>query len=123
MRRAYLDRARYLGDADFVKVPISRLISIEYAKKLAVTIDPAKVSSSVELGKDIITVPSSAESDETTHFSVIDKNGMAVTNTFTLEGGYGSMVEGDANPIYIDPASSMAYGVNDRRSPDGKAAK
>ncbi len=92
MRRAYLDRARYLGDTDFVKVPISELTSKQYARKLAASIDAAKASSSVELGKDIVTVPASSESSETTHFSVIDKNGMAVTNTFTLEAGYGSKV-------------------------------
>jgi gamma-glutamyltranspeptidase/glutathione hydrolase len=92
MRRAYLDRARFLGDADFVSVPIAQLTSKEYAKKLAAAIDPAKASSSAELGKDIVTVAPEAESEETTHFSVIDKNGMAVTNTFTLEGGYGSRV-------------------------------
>jgi len=92
MRRAYLDRARYLGDTDFVSVPIAQLTSKEYAKKLAASIDPAKATSSAELGKDIVTVAPGAESDETTHFSVIDRNGMAVTNTFTLEGGYGSRV-------------------------------
>jgi gamma-glutamyltranspeptidase/glutathione hydrolase len=92
MRRAYLDRARYLGDTDFVSVPIVQLTSKEYAKKLAASIDPAKASSSAELGKDIVTAAPGVESDETTHFSVIDKNGMAVTNTFTLEGGYGSRV-------------------------------
>ncbi len=92
MRRAYLDRARYLGDVDFVKVPVAQLTSKEYAKKLAVSIDPAKASSSAELGKDIIAVAPDAESNETTHFSVIDKNGMAIANTFTLQGGYGSRV-------------------------------
>ena len=91
MRRAYLDRARHLGDPDFVEVPVARLTSKEYAKKLAAGIDPGKASSSVELGADIVTAPS-AEPDETTHFSVIDRNGMAVTSTTTLEGGYGSHV-------------------------------
>jgi gamma-glutamyltranspeptidase/glutathione hydrolase len=91
MRRAYLDRARHLGDPDFVDVPIARLTSKEYAKTLAAGIDPKKASSSLELGRDIVTVPS-AEPDETTHFSVIDRVGMAVTSTTTLEGGYGSHV-------------------------------
>lgn len=90
MRRAYLDRARYLGDPDFVDVPIAKLTSKAYAKTLP-PIDPAKASSSVELGRDIITTQTQ-EPDETTHFSVIDKDGMAVANTFTLEGGYGSHV-------------------------------
>jgi gamma-glutamyltranspeptidase/glutathione hydrolase len=92
MRRAYLDRARFLGDPDFVEVPVARLISKEHARDLANGIDPARAAKSVELGKDIVTLPSSSESDETTHFSVLDKDGMAVSNTYTLEGSYGSHV-------------------------------
>ena len=91
-RRAYLDRARYLGDPDFVKMPLEKLTSKSYAKTLAVSIDTTHASSSVELGKDIITQVASTESDETTHFSVVDKLGNAVANTFTLEGGFGSHV-------------------------------
>jgi len=92
MRRAFLDRARFLGDPDFVQVPVQKLTSKEHAKDLAKGISLTKASSSVELGKDIITVQLPAESEETTHFSVIDKDGMGVTNTYTLEGGYGSHV-------------------------------
>jgi gamma-glutamyltranspeptidase/glutathione hydrolase len=92
MRRAYLDRARHLGDPDFVDVPVARLISKEHARAVASSIDPAKASSSVELGRDIVTAPPSQEPDETTHFSVIDRNGMAVSSTYTLEGSYGSHV-------------------------------
>jgi gamma-glutamyltranspeptidase/glutathione hydrolase len=92
MRRAYLDRARLLGDPDFVDVPVGRLISKEHARAVASSIDPAKASSSVELGRDIVTAPPSLEPDETTHFSVIDRNGMAVSSTYTLEGSYGSHV-------------------------------
>ena len=91
MRRAYLDRARDLGDPDFVDVPVARLTSKEHARSVAASIDPGKASSSVELGKDIVTA-TSAEPNETTHFSVIDPNGLAVTSTYTLEGGYGSHV-------------------------------
>jgi gamma-glutamyltranspeptidase/glutathione hydrolase len=92
MRRAYLDRARHLGDPDFVKIPVETLTSKEHARKVAVSIDPAKASSSVELGKDIVTVTTRQEPDQTTHYSVIDPNGMAVTTTTTLEGSYGSHV-------------------------------
>jgi gamma-glutamyltranspeptidase / glutathione hydrolase len=91
MRRAYLDRARHVGDPAFVDVPIKKLISKKHARSVAATIDPAKASSSVDLGKDIVTVPTT-EADETTHFSVIDRNGLAVTSTYTLEGSYGSHV-------------------------------
>jgi gamma-glutamyltranspeptidase / glutathione hydrolase len=92
MRRAYLDRARFLGDPDFVQIPVTRLLSKEYARTLAATIDPAKASSSAELGKDILTKPVTQEPEETTHYSVIDREGMAVSTTTTLEGGYGSRV-------------------------------
>jgi gamma-glutamyltranspeptidase/glutathione hydrolase len=93
MRRAYVDRARYLGDPDFVKMPVARLTSAQYAASLASRIDRMKASSSVELGKDVVTPTSVAtESDETTQFSIVDKDGNAVSNTFTLEGGYGSHV-------------------------------
>ncbi len=92
MRRAYLDRARFLGDPDFAEIPIAKLLSKNYAKTLAASINPNKASSSVELGNDIVTIAQAHESDETTHFSVLDKAGMAVSNTYTLEGGYGSRV-------------------------------
>jgi gamma-glutamyltranspeptidase/glutathione hydrolase len=92
MRRAYLDRARYLGDPDFVKMPIDKLTSKAYAKSLAATIDPMHASKSTELGKDIVTQVATTEHEETTHFSVVDKAGNAVSNTFTLEGGFGSHV-------------------------------
>jgi gamma-glutamyltranspeptidase/glutathione hydrolase len=92
MRRAYLDRARFLGDPDFTQIPLNKLLSKDYAKTLAATIDPAKASSSVELGKDIVTTAPTGEPDETTHFSVIDRAGMAVSSTYTLEGGFGSRV-------------------------------
>lgn len=92
MRRAYLDRARFLGDPDFVSMPIARLTSKAYAKTLASSIDRQRASSSVELGKDIVTLASSNESDETTQFSIVDGAGNAVSNTYTLEGGFGSHV-------------------------------
>ena len=94
MRRAYLDRARHLGDPDFVKVPVTRLTSKTYAKSLADSIDPNHAAKSIDLGRDIFTQVAATqdESEETTHFSVVDKAGNAVSNTYTLEGGYGSHV-------------------------------
>jgi gamma-glutamyltranspeptidase/glutathione hydrolase len=86
MKRAYCDRARYLGDADFVKIP-AFLTSKEYARKLAAGIDLKKATRSEDLARDI---PLRAEGDSTTHFSVIDGEGMAVANTYTLERSYGS---------------------------------
>ena len=93
MRRAYVDRARFLGDPDFVSVPVARLTSRKHAAALAASIDRGKASSSLELGKDIVSSSNVAtESEETTHFSVVDRDGNAVANTYTLEGGYGSHV-------------------------------
>jgi gamma-glutamyltranspeptidase/glutathione hydrolase len=91
MRRAYLDRARYLGDPDFVDVKVDELTSKHHASTIAASISADKASKSVELGKDIVTAEP-AEPDETTHFSVMDRAGMAVTSTYTLEGGFGSHV-------------------------------
>ena len=90
-RLAYLDRARYLGDPDFVQVPVARLTSGAYADSLAKTINVSTAASSVKLGADIVTLPA-PESEETTHFSVVDAQGMAVSNTYTLEAGFGSGV-------------------------------
>lgn len=91
MRRAYLDRAKHLGDPDFVGVPIPTLTSKAYARAIAGSIHPEKASSSIELGRDLVTA-GTPEPDETTHFSVIDRSGMAVASTYTLEGSYGSRV-------------------------------
>jgi gamma-glutamyltranspeptidase/glutathione hydrolase len=88
MRRAYRDRARYLGDADFVEVP-AFLTAKDYARTVAKSIDPTKATPSASLAGDI---PISREGDSTTHFSVIDKNGMAVASTYTLERSFGSRI-------------------------------
>ncbi len=84
MRRAFLDRARYLGDPDYIKAPIDRLMSKEYATTLRKTILPDKATPSAPSQ-----ITQAYESDETTHFSVVDASGMAVSVTFTLEAGYG----------------------------------
>ena len=84
MRRAFLDRAKFLGDPDFVTNPVEKLTSKAYAAELRKTIDLTKatVSQPMQIADD-------HESLETTHFSVVDKNGMAVSVTYTLEAGYG----------------------------------
>jgi gamma-glutamyltranspeptidase/glutathione hydrolase len=89
MRRAYCDRARYLGDPDFTAVP-GHLTTKECAKQLAASIDLRHATKSETLAPDLKLA--GAESDNTTHFSVIDKDGMAVSNTYTLEHSYGSRV-------------------------------
>jgi gamma-glutamyltranspeptidase/glutathione hydrolase len=89
-RRAYLDRARFLGDPDFTDVPVARLVSRAHARELVASIDPRRATPSVELGADLVTPVS--ESDQTTHYSVVDEAGMAVATTTTLEASYGSRV-------------------------------
>jgi gamma-glutamyltranspeptidase/glutathione hydrolase len=88
MRRAYYDRARFLGDPAFTKVP-EYLTTKEHARKLAQQIDRDKATKSEDLARELKLAP---EGDSTTHFSVIDKDGMAVANTYTLEHSYGSRV-------------------------------
>ncbi len=89
MRRAYADRATFLGDADFVKVPVAGLTSRQYAEQRAKSIDPAHASNSKEVGAGD---PAPYESSETTHFTIVDSEGNVVTNTYTLNDSFGSGV-------------------------------
>jgi len=88
MRRAFLDRALFLGDSDFVRVP-EDLLTAAHADQLAKSIDPDKATPSTDLAPDL---PIIDESPSTTHFSVMDGNGMAVSNTYTLEQSFGARV-------------------------------
>jgi len=87
MRRAYADRNEYIGDPDFVKVPLAGLLDTGYLAKLRATIDPVKATPSVEVKPG---QPASVEKMETTHYSVVDAAGNAVAVTYTLNGGYGN---------------------------------
>lgn len=89
MRQAYHDRARFLGDADFGDVPVERLTSKSYAEELAADIASDRARSSAELGAPILTP---AESMETTHYSIVDGDGNAVSTTYTIEAGFGAKV-------------------------------
>jgi gamma-glutamyltranspeptidase/glutathione hydrolase len=88
MRRSYADRARHLGDPDFTTIP-PHLVTKEYAKTLAAGIDRKRATPSEKVAPEI---PLAGEGDSTTHFSVVDKDGMAVSNTYTLEHSYGNRV-------------------------------
>lgn len=89
MRQAYLDRALHLGDADHTEVPIERLTSKSYARQLAADIPRGRARTSAELGAGVLTA---AESPETTHYSVVDADGNAVSLTYTIEAGFGAKV-------------------------------
>jgi gamma-glutamyltranspeptidase/glutathione hydrolase len=89
MRRAFADRARYLGDPDFFKVPADGLISKDYARRLAQSIDPSRATPSRQISAGD---PGQYESPQTTHFSVVDAAGNAAAVTYTLNSGYGSGV-------------------------------
>ncbi|MGB3180386.1 MAG: gamma-glutamyltransferase [Cyclobacteriaceae bacterium] len=88
-RRAYADRARHMGDADFYPVPQGDLLSTTYARSRMNNFDENKATSSSEVNPGLGTP---AESEQTTHFSIVDKDGNAVAVTTTLNGGYGSGV-------------------------------
>jgi gamma-glutamyltranspeptidase/glutathione hydrolase len=112
MRRAFRDRAEYLGDPDFVKVPVAGLLDRAYLAGLMKNYDPAKATPSEGLApgkpagldtggggsparapyESFYRNPRFAESTETTHFSIVDSAGNAVSNTYTLNGAYGSGV-------------------------------
>ncbi|MDO7887477.1 gamma-glutamyltransferase [Hymenobacter cheonanensis] len=88
-RRAYADRATYLGDPDFGKVPVAQLLAKDYNKQRSATIRPdgqATPSTAVAAGAGLPPY----ESDQTTHYSIVDAQGNAVSCTTTLNGAYGS---------------------------------
>jgi gamma-glutamyltranspeptidase/glutathione hydrolase len=88
-RRVYADRAKWMGDTDFIDVPIEKLISRDYLKKRWADFDSTKASDSKDIKGG--TLPG-YESLETTHYSVVDAEGNAVSITTTLNGAYGSKV-------------------------------
>jgi gamma-glutamyltranspeptidase/glutathione hydrolase len=116
-RRAYADRAEHLGDSDFWEVPIEMLISKNYAIERARNISMQKVTPSVEV---FAGDPPSYESPETTHYSVIDKNGNAVSVTTTLNESFGSgiLVEGagfflnnEMDDFSVKPGTPNIFGL------------
>jgi gamma-glutamyltranspeptidase / glutathione hydrolase len=88
-RRAYADRNFYLGDPDFVKIPVDQLLDKEYLKSRMSNFSFEKATKSEEISEGKIAF---AESMETTHYSIVDAEGNAVSVTTTLNGGYGSKV-------------------------------
>ena len=117
MKFAYADRSEYLGDEDFVKVPRKGLTSKAYATTLRERIDPQKATPSKTIAPNN---PIPYESEETTHFSIVDKFGNAVSNTYTINFSYGSgiVVEGagfllnnEMDDFSAKPGVPNAYGL------------
>ena len=119
MRRAYADRSRYLGDPDFVDVPTGELIAKAYAEELAGKIDLRRATPSDRVAPGLGKLPDT-ESNETTHFSVIDRHGNAVSNTYTLNFSYGSrlvvpgtgiLLNNEMDDFSAKPGSPDGYGL------------
>ena len=117
MRRAFADRAEYMGDTDFVKVPISGLIDKSYATTLRSTIKPDRASTSAEVRAGR---PAGYESDDTTHFTIVDAEGNAVANTYTLNDSYGSsatvkgvgiLLNNEMDDFAAKPGTANMYGL------------
>ena len=116
MKRAYADRARYLGDPAFVKAPIATLISKDYAAKQRASIDLDHATP----WTDALAATPPHEGDNTTHFSVVDSRGNAVSNTYTMNYSYGVgliakgtgvLLNNELDDFTAAPGASNAYGL------------
>lgn len=112
-KRVFADRAEYFGDPDFVDVPIDKLIADDYIEARAAEVDRDAISS-------VDSVPPGLESPHTTHFSIVDKNGNAVSNSYTINSyfGGGVVVEGagfvlnnEMDDFSAKPGAPNIYGV------------
>jgi gamma-glutamyltranspeptidase/glutathione hydrolase len=114
---AYADRAAYLGDPDFVNIPLKGLVSKAYADTLRAKISPDRARPAAEIRPG---EPQRYESDETTHFSIVDGEGNAVANTYTLNLPFGSGLVADGTGVLLNdelddfaaaPGAANAYGL------------
>src|SRR4029078_9205727 len=99
MRRAFADRAEFMGDPAFADVPVAKIVDKKYAEGRRETIDVSRASSSVEIGHGDAF---DGESMDTTHFTVVDKDGTAVTNTYTLNDLFGSKVVAHGTGVLLN---------------------
>ena len=116
MKRAYADRARYLGDPAFVKAPIATLIAKDYAARQRAGIDLDHATP----WTDALSATPPREGDNTTHFSIVDSRGNAVSNTYTLNYSYGVGLVAEGTGVLLNnelddftaaPGASNAYGL------------
>lgn len=119
LRRAYQDRARYLGDSDFVTVPVARLASADYARARAASIDPQRATASADLDS----APVAPEGENTTHFSIVDAQGNRVAATLSINAPFGAAVvagrtgvllNNEMNDFAIAPGVANLYGLTGR---------
>jgi gamma-glutamyltranspeptidase / glutathione hydrolase len=112
-KRVFADRAAYLGDPDSVEVPVAALLSPDYLARRAREIDPVRPSATLAVHEGL-------EKPQTTHFSIVDRWGNAVSNTYTLNGGFGSgvvvedagfVLNDEMDDFSIKPGSPNQFGV------------
>ena len=115
-RLAYADRAKYLGDGDFYKVPVKTLTSTAYAMERMKLFDPLKAGNSKDIQSGVI----ASETEETTHLDIYDRFGNAVAITTTLNGGYGSatvvggagfLLNNEMDDFSVKPGVPNMYGA------------
>jgi gamma-glutamyltranspeptidase / glutathione hydrolase len=117
-RRTYADRNLLLGDPDFVELPMDRLLDVAYVRKRVADIDPNKATPSSQIGAGL--PAGKTESEQTTHFSVVDEAGNAVSNTYTLNLGFGSLfvvpgtgvlLNNEMDDFAVKPGTANAFGL------------
>jgi gamma-glutamyltranspeptidase/glutathione hydrolase len=116
MKRAYADRARYLGDPAFVNAPTQVLLGKDYAARQRASIDPARATPAA----DVLRIAPQREGANTTHYSVVDSRGNAVSNTYTLNFPYGVGLVAEGSGVLLNnelddftaaPGASNAFGL------------
>lgn len=131
MRLAYCDRAKYLGDPDFVEVPLEKLLSEPYLEERKKLLPMERAGDSEALAPELFQKPEK-ESEQTTHFNVVDEKGMAVSLTYTLNFSYGSgfmapgtgfLLNNEMDDFNAQPGAPNAYGLIGSAANDVQAGK
>jgi len=119
-KRVFADRAEYLGDSDFVDVPIDRLLAEDYIHGRAAEVNETAISTLQEVRPGLTSRPALHESGQTTHFSIVDGAGNAVSNTYTLNTSFGSgvvvrgggfLLNNEMDDFSVKPGVPNVYGV------------